>query len=302
MRKTAEDAYEAHRGAVWALCYRMMGSAADADELLQDTFARLLERPPSDTDAPLRPWLFKVALNLSRDRLRRRKQQSYVGPWLPGPIETDGLEGLETSPRARYETMESVTLAFLRTLEALTPKQRAVLVLRDVYDLSVRETATFLDLGESNVKVIHHRARERMKHYDERRATLDPALRQRIEQALAMLLGALASGDEHAVRKALTEDVVFESDGGGEYIAALRPIVGADRVVRFLAGVRPKGPPRVAFREVNGLPAVLVEAEPSRPRAARRSVLTIEVTDTGQVSALRTVFATDKLSGVRFDF
>src|SRR5918912_770572 len=113
--------FEEHRRFLWGIGYRMTGSAADADDIVQETFVRAMERPPRRTDEPLRPWLVKVALNLSRDVLRRRRRRDYTGPWLPSPVPTDE-ESLpsyepatptEESPVARYEMLESISFAFL---------------------------------------------------------------------------------------------------------------------------------------------------------------------------------------------
>src|SRR5262245_56527904 len=153
--------FDEHKRFLWGMCYRMTGSAADADDIVQDTFVRALENPPADMEAPLRPWLVKVAMNLSRDQLRRRRRREYVGPWLPFPVLTDGdaqsqlghTTLTEDSPGAHYDLKESVTLAFLLALEALTPAQRAVLLLRDVFDYSTIETAEALVMSEVNIKV-----------------------------------------------------------------------------------------------------------------------------------------------------
>src|SRR5436190_13607733 len=126
----------------------MTGNAADADDIVQDTFVRALEKRATDMEAPLRPWLINVAMNLSRDQLRRRRRREYFGPWLPAPVLTEGNDGsaldrpvMESTPARRYDIMESVSMAFLLALEALTPAQRAVLILRDVFDYSTNETA-----------------------------------------------------------------------------------------------------------------------------------------------------------------
>src|SRR5262245_27041878 len=169
--------FDEHRRFLWGVCYRMTGSAADAEDIVQDTFVRALEKPPADMEAPLRPWLVKVALNLSRDQLRRRRRREYFGPWLPSPVMTEENSPLdfnhpatqEISPVAHYDLTESVTLAFLLALEALTPAQRAVLLLRDVFDYSTDETAAALEMTESNVKVTLHRARRIMDAYDKHR-------------------------------------------------------------------------------------------------------------------------------------
>src|SRR5262249_8300206 len=143
-----DSLFEEHRRFLWGLCYRMTGSAADADDLVQDTFVRAMEHPPRRLDEALRPWLGKVALNLSRDLLRRRKRRDYTGPWLPSPIDPSrDQRNVSDEPPAhdphalegRYELLESVSFAFLVALEALTPTQRAVLLLRDVFDYSVHE-------------------------------------------------------------------------------------------------------------------------------------------------------------------
>src|SRR6266850_894172 len=170
--------FDEHKHFLWGVCYRMTGSAADAEDIVQDTFVRALEKPPANMQAPLRPWLVKVALNLSRDQLRRRRRREYLGPWLPSPVITEGdgqfqadeATAPEMSPVARYDLLESVTLAFLLALEALTPAQRAVLLLRDVFDYSTSETAKTLQMTEINVKVTLHRARRIMSAYDKDRA------------------------------------------------------------------------------------------------------------------------------------
>ena len=133
--------YEQERRFLWGLCYRMTGSAADAEDIVQEVFVKALEKPALDTERPLRPWLVRVAMNLSRDNLRKRVQSGYTGPWLPSPLPTDDWpENHEAaveandSPMARYDLLESVSLAFMLALEALTPTQRAVLLLRDVFD------------------------------------------------------------------------------------------------------------------------------------------------------------------------
>src|SRR6267142_4849309 len=113
--------FDEHKRFLWGLCYRMTGSAADAEDIVQDTFVRALEKPPADMQAPLRPWLVKVALNLSRDQLRSRRRREYFGPWLPSPVTTeeDGPLQVEEptapdwSPVARYDLLESVSFAFL---------------------------------------------------------------------------------------------------------------------------------------------------------------------------------------------
>jgi RNA polymerase sigma-70 factor, ECF subfamily len=225
-----EEVIAVHKSFLWGLCYRLTGSAADADDLVQETFVRLIERPPAHTDEPWRPWLVRVALNLGRDLLRRRKRRAYVGLWLPSPIETQEQESSpscefsadrQLSPEGRYDLVESVTFAFLLALEALTPQQRAVLLLRDVFDYSGRESAEALDMSEVNVKTTHHRARRVMQEYDRARCVPTRALQERTRQALEQFLTCLASQDVSGMERLLAAEVCALSDGGGEVTAQM---------------------------------------------------------------------------------
>src|SRR5215831_11433036 len=195
------ELYAEHERFLWALSYRMTGSAADAEDVVQETFARALAREEPVADA--RPWLARIALNLATDVLRRRKRDGYVGPWLPSPVETPEAEVREEErPEGRYALIESVSFAFLLALEELSEKERAVLLLRDVFDYSVREAADLLEMTESNVKTTHHRARAALAKYDEARATA----RKRValsDDALRAFLVALASRDPQAIEALL---------------------------------------------------------------------------------------------------
>jgi RNA polymerase sigma-70 factor (ECF subfamily) len=301
-------AFREHERHVWGLAYRMTGSAADADDVVQETFARALEHPPARLDVPLRPWLTHVALNVARDTLRRRKRRRYVGPWLPSPVETedadeatgdaDTLHAVGTE--ARYDLRESASYAFLVALEALSPQQRAVLLLRDVLDYSVREAAETLALSESNVKTTHHRARQAMLAYDRVRRPPTPALRDETREALQRFLVALVSEDAAALEASLSEGARALSDGGGEYVAALRPVLGRDRVARFLLGLQKKNRwrGRIALRMLNGLPAVVAEFDEPGERWAPRAVLRCELDERGTIREVHLVVASKKLAAI----
>jgi len=303
-----EQLFDEHRRFLWGLSYRMTGSAADADDIVQDTFVRAMEHPPNRTDEPVRPWLVKVALNLSRDMLRRRKRREYVGPWLPSPVDTndesappshepivDGRETLE----ARYDLLESVSLAFLVALERLTPRQRAVLLLRDVFDYSVKETADALDLSEANVKTTHHRARRVMDSYDGQRVPPTSSVQDASRQALFQFLQRLQANDVAGVEALLAKDVKTTTDGGGEFRSALRVIEGRDKVARFYLAVSTIGQgftTRVLM--LNGLPAVVVDAAIVPPRVASRTVLQVGVDGAGRISHIYAVSASSKLTAI----
>jgi len=295
--------YRDHRRYLWALGYRMMGSAADADDLVQETFARALAHPPSREDEPLRPWLVRVEVNLARDHLRRRRVRGYEGPWLPAPIETGPgtleheLISTEPLPESRYSLRESATFAFLIALEALTPHQRAVLVLRDVLDYSGRETAAALGSTEASVKQTHRRARTAMSSYDEARATVAPS-----PEVIARTQ-AVAADDVAAAEAALSADVRAITDAGGEFLAARVPVLGAAKVALFFTKLartagRPELTPRFAIREINGVPALVAEYDFAAPNIAPRFVIHIDVGADGLIREVHGQQATAKLTAI----
>ena len=295
------EAFVAHERLLWGLAYRMTGSAADADDVVQDTFERALASPPPDLDRDLRPWLVHVTMNVARDALRKRRSRAYVGPWLPSPLDDERFESVLVEPSdARYERSESASFAFVLALEALSPSQRAVLILRDVLDFSVRETAEALALSPVNVKVIHHRARRIMQSHDRAAPPERTKLAEATQIALAKMMAALATGDIDAARACLTSDAVLLSDGAGEYHAALNPILGADRVTRFLFGLQSKlGVDYDAtVLSLNGLPALLVDYRTDRAKWAPRTVIRCEIDLEGKITAIHLVLATAKLTAV----
>ena len=294
-----------HERFLWGVCYRMTGSAADAEDLVQETFLRAMERPPARTEEPLRPWLLTVAMNLGRDALRRRKRRGYVGPWLPAPIEEGEVAAFEVEgeggSEGRYDLMESVSFAFLLALEVLTPNQRAVVLLRDVLDRSVKETGDALGMSEANVKVIHHRARAALAPYESRRDQTRPteAVARGATEALQRFLIALTAGDEAALASLFAKDAVSLSDGGGEFSAARVVLVGAERVARVYLGILKKASPveRFVFRVLNGVPAIVAErsAHAAHAGEALRFTMGCEVDAEGRISRLYSVLATRKL-------
>lgn len=296
--------YGAHRTFLWGLCYRLTGSAADAEDLVQQTFVRALSRPPARTDEPWRPWLVQVALNLGRDLLRRRRRRHYEGPWLPSPVETEEVPPSfepagDEGPAARYDLLESVSFAFLLALEALTPAQRAVLLLRDVFDYSVRETAAALGFTEANVKTLHLRARRALAAYDR-----DRRPRRAPEGALDVLsrfLAFLQAGDVAGVESLLAKDVRLVSDAGGEFVTALRPVVGRDRVSRLVLGLAAKRilPTRVSFPRLNGGPGVVLDFAGARKPLPPRVVWECRLDAEGRIAELFWVSSTRKLTALR---
>ena len=221
--------FAAERRLLFGLCYRMTGSAADADDIVQETFARALAQPAARGERPWRPWLVRVALNLARDELRRRRRRAYKGPWLPEPVDDADLVEPAHEPAAttgRYELLESVSFAFLLALEALTPAQRAVLLLRDVFEYTSLEAAEALDLSEANARVLLHRARRAMAAYDKARFVPDRAARERSLELLGRFMAAFARQDVAGMEAMLADDVVTLNDTNGRYPAAGVAVTG----------------------------------------------------------------------------
>ncbi|MBI3650134.1 MAG: sigma-70 family RNA polymerase sigma factor [Acidobacteria bacterium] len=304
------EIYNANHQFLWGLCYRMTGNAADADEIVQETFVKALEKPPQRMEEPLRPWLVRVALNLSRDLLRRRKRRGYVGEWLPTPVPTDSLAdppsydpptSENASPAARYEMLESISFAFLLALEALSPTARAVLLLRDVFDYTTNETAEALGISETSAKVILHRARKALSAYEKKRPGKTANLTAMTRQALERFLYCLDQRDIAGLEQLLTEDVVSVSDGGGDVYAAIKPIYGRRKVMRLIFGLAKKIPGVLsfAFTTLNGLPALIAENDCKIAGIAERFTIHCEVNEAGRIQKLDIVLAPKKLTAAR---
>lgn len=222
------DPFDAHRRLLFATAYRMLGTVSDAEDIVQDTWLAWNKADRSEVRHP-KAYLVRTVTNLSLNRLTsaRATREEYVGPWLPEPLLTAPDVAQER------ELAESVSTAMLVVLESLTPVERAVFVLREVFGYAHAEIAGFLDRPEPTVRQISHRAR---KHVAERRTVYDTDDAQR-EEVTARFLSACAGGDLNAVLELLAPDVTAWSDGGGKVSAARRPLYGADHVGRFLIGV-----------------------------------------------------------------
>lgn len=300
-----ERIFSENRQYLWGHCYRMLGVAADAEDVVQETFVRVLEKPPADTSKPWRPWLLTVASRLALDQLRRRRHRGWVGPWLPEPIELEADNALEASVEAeqqsRIEQAESLSYAFLCALEALTPQQRMVFLLRDVQALSGEETAEAVGISLANVKVVLHRARKALEKARERTPRLDQRQKMKIGEALQSLLAALAKGDLKAVQEVLAEDVRLLSDGNGKYHAAKKPVEGRQKVATFLAKIRPQPQEEVRreLRWLNGVPAIYAERLDPPHGLAPRFVFLVDVDHQGKVRDIYSVLAPEKLENQR---
>ena len=246
---TGTDAFVKHRNLLFTVAYEMLGSAADAEDVIQETWLRWAEVDPAEVRDD-RAYLVRIATRLSLNRLRTlaRQRETYVGPWLPEPLLTtpDVADDLELA--------DSVSTAMLVVLETLTPTERAVFVLREVFDVGYDEIAAAVDKSPAAVRQIAHRARN---HVEARQPREQVTARQR-EAILDRFVLAVESGDLQSLMDVLAPDVVLMTDGGGVKQAALRPILGRDKALRFLEGAATKGGPIDAVHRtlVNGRPAL----------------------------------------------
>lgn len=292
------EAFESHRSLLWGLCYRMTGCPADAEDIVQETFIRALQQPPKDTEAPLRPWLVTVALNLARDLLRRRRSHAYPGIWLPGPAELEpeamAMAMAIAPPQEGFDLLETGSYAFLVALEKLTPQQRAVFLLREVFDHSGEDAAKVLGITVVNVKVTLHRARKALQR------PAYPTLRHRdlTERALMRFQEALEHQDLQALEALFAPGAMACGDGGGVFASGRLPVIGGAALARFflrLARQRPS--PRLTLRNLNGLPTQVAERDvPETGSLALRWALTLEVDAEGRILWVRTILAPRKLT------
>ncbi|MFE5818698.1 RNA polymerase sigma-70 factor [Streptomyces sp. NPDC056479] len=289
MTTATADEFETHRPRLFGLAYRMLGSAEEAEDTVQDAYLRF---SGADRDTIERPaaWLAKVVTNLCLNRLTsaRARREQYVGPWLPEPVATsDGTLG----PLESAERRDAVSLAMLVLLERLTPTERAVYVLREAFAYAHREIAEVLELTEANSRQLHRRAVRRLGEPGTR---FEPTPERR-EELVRSFLTAARDGDLAGLEKVLAADVIWWSDGGGKVSAARRPIEGRDKVFRFLAGATRTFLTGLEFTvvEINGSPAAAVWAGDTL-----MSVTAFELRD-GLVTQAWAVVNPDKLEFVR---
>ncbi len=285
--------FDAHRRLLFGVAYQMLGSVADAEDAVQEAWLRWSAADRDDVADP-RAWLVRTTTRLALDRLTsaRARRESYVGPWLPEPLLTRAGSGAP-DPADEAVLGEQVSLALLVVLESLSPAERAVFVLREVFGLPAAEVARALGRSEAAVRQLGHRARE---HVAARRPRFD-ADRQAHREVTERFLAACVGGDLDALLSALAPGAVLVTDGGGRTKAALRPIAGADKVARFLAAVGGEGASlpglRLELAEVNGLPGVAAWTD-----AGPFVAMSLGVAD-GLVQQVLVVLNPDKLSGLR---
>jgi RNA polymerase sigma-70 factor (ECF subfamily) len=282
------EAFEAHRPLLFAIAYRMLGSAMEAEDVVQDAYLRYQATPP-ETIRSDKAFLSTVVTRLCLDQIKsaRSRRESYIGPWLPEPLLTDALAAAP-APADRVTQEESISMAFLVLLESLTPLERAIFLLHEVFEYGYDEVAAMVGRAEPACRQLYRRARQ---HVLARRPRFPaaPAEQQRLTESF---LRACGGGDLDELMDLLAEDVTMWSDGGGKVRAARRPIYGRDAVARFILGILRKAPPglRVQPAQVNGGVGILsfVDGQPF-------GALTLE-TDGQLIHGLRLVVNPDKLT------
>jgi RNA polymerase sigma-70 factor (ECF subfamily) len=250
----ATETFVAHRNLLFTVAYEMLGSAADAEDVLQETWLRWVKVDLGQV-RDQRAYLVRITTRQSLNRLRTmtRRKEAYVGPWLPEPMLTapDVADDVELA--------ESVSMALMLVLETLSPTERAVFVLREAFDVSYDEIAAAVDKSAAAVRQIAHRARQ---HVDARRPreVVSPS---ETRAALESFLRALETGDLQGLLDVLAPEVVLVSDGGGVRQAALRPIIGADKAARFIVAVSGKAEGTLTSDPtvVNGNPALVLRLD-----------------------------------------
>jgi len=254
------ETFVAHRDLMFAVAYRILGTVADAEDAVQDAWLRWSAAPRDDVTEP-RAYLARTVTNLALNRLRaaQARREAYVGPWLPEPL----LTRTDTDITERAEVAESVSVAMMVVLESLTPEERAVFVLREVFGFGHAEIAAALGRSDAAVRQLAHRARE---HVQARRPRFEVDQGQQ-RVVTARFLAAAVGGDIDGLLAVLAPDVTLTADGGGKAKAPLRLITGAAKVASVLAAFA--GRPYQGFApaqmtvevaEINGGPGALVLA------------------------------------------
>lgn len=283
--------FEAYRPLMFAIAYRMLGSATEAEDMVQEAYLRVQANAPEQIASPRAYWMTVVTrLCIDQLQLAHVQRETYLGPWLPEPVLTETNDLF--APAQQAELHDSLSIAFLALLEELTPLERAVFLLREVFDYEYAEIARMLGRQETTCRQLCGRAK---KHLSEHRPRFKPS-REAHRQILNQFIQATRTGDLDALIRLLAEDVVLWTDGGGKVRgAAVYPLRGREAVARFvLAARRPYGGnERVGLAEVNNETALMIYA------GGNLIAVLAVVVDHEQISEIRAIGNPDKLNWVR---
>ncbi len=282
-----DKVFDRHRKMLFSIAYRMLGSVADAEDVVQEAFVRWQGVSEDAVQSP-KSYLSAVVTRLCIDQLRsaRVRREEYVGTWLPEPLPT----GAASDAAGEVLLDESLSMAFLVLLESLTPVERAVFLLREVFDYEYDEISRAVGKSEANCRQIARRARGFVAS---RRPRFDPSP-ERQERLVSRFVAACVDGDLPTLMEVLADDITVWADGGGKVPAARQPVHGAERVARFFLGLMSKAPPDFEVRtaRINGQPALVGYTE-GRPF----NVLAFDVSS-GRIGAIRIVLNPEKFGAV----
>ncbi len=279
------DAFQENRRLLFGIAYRMLGSVAEAEDMVQETFLRAQRQDANVVDVP-KAWLVATITRLCIDQLRsaRRRREEYVGVWLPEPLVDAGVP----APDAVASAADSLAVAVLLMLEELTPVERAAFLLREAFDFDYAEIARIVNKTEPNCRQMVSRA----KAYLAKRETDTVRPTPEAEQIVGRFFNACATGDIQELLSLLTHDAVTYTDGGAQVRAARRPIRTADRVSRFLVGIHRRSWLRTGMKlvRVNGEIGMI-----TRRRDGTVNVSAFEFRG-GRICAIYTVSNPEKLT------
>jgi RNA polymerase sigma-70 factor (ECF subfamily) len=288
--------FEDQRRRLFGIAYRLLGSATEAEDVVQEAYLRWHNVDPAAIAAPS-AWLAKVATNLCLNRLTsaRTQREVYVGPWLPEPVLTDGDDAL--GPLETVEQRDSVSFALLTSMERLSPAERAVFVLREAFAYSFREIAEVIGHTEAGCRQLHHRA----KHHLATARPRHEVSREHGRRLVARFLAAARDGKLERLERLLVAEVTSWSDGGGKISAGRRPIVGIERVARYVsAPFQRRNVKNLVVQRFGGEPIlriVEVNGEPALASWAGERLVAVAVFELapGGIAGLRIVMNPDKL-------
>jgi RNA polymerase sigma-70 factor (ECF subfamily) len=278
------ETFSEYRPLLFSIAYRMLGSVMDAEDMVQETYLRFEQAVQSEVQSP-KSFLATVVTRLCIDHLRLAyiQRESYVGPWLPEPLQTGPGSGFTE----HTALADSLSIAFLVLLESLSPVERAVFLLREVFDYDYEEVARIVEKSEANCRQIVHRAQQ---HITSRRPRFDVSREQR-DRLLTQFIETCQNGDMAGFVALLADDIVMLSDGGGKTAAALKPIFGPAKVGRYIFGILTKMPANftVSVMEINGQPALV-----GYVNGQIYNVLTMDIVG-DRITGLQNILNPDKL-------
>jgi RNA polymerase sigma-70 factor (ECF subfamily) len=286
---TVLQEFDRHRRLLFALAYRMLGGVMDAEDIVQEAFLRWQQAPVDQIESP-KAYLLTIVTRLCIDELRsaRSRRETYIGPWLPEPLlQTEALD-----PGATLDLADSLSFAFLLLLERLTPLERAVFILHDIFEYTYDEVGRMVGSNGPHCRQLGHRARARISAGRPRFAAA-PA---QVQQVTQQFIRACSDGDLEGLLSLFAAEITLASDGGGKVSAARNVIIGGERVARFLVGIMRKVAAPLSFQtaHVNGQLGILVWRAGQLNR-----IYSLDVDASARIRAIYCVLNPDKLHSWR---